>query len=55
LHGAELVVPDLRAGFSYVIAAAAAEGESLIHGVDLLDRGYADFRTKLTAVGVEHR
>lgn len=55
LHGAELVVPDLRAGFSYVIAAAAAEGESLIHGVDLLDRGYSDFREKLTAVGVDHR
>ena len=55
LHGAELVVPDLRAGFSYVIAAAAADGESLIHGVDLLDRGYADFRSKLSAVGVEHR
>jgi len=55
LHGAELVVPDLRAGFSYVIAAAAAEGESLIHGVDLLDRGYADFRSKLSAVGVDHR
>lgn len=55
LHGAELVIPDLRAGFSYVIAAAAAEGESLIHGVDLLDRGYADFRSKLSAVGVDHR
>ena len=55
LHGAELVVPDLRAGFSYVIAAAAADGESLIHGVDLLDRGYSDFRAKLSAVGVEHR
>ncbi|CAB4597921.1 unannotated protein [freshwater metagenome] len=55
LHGAELVIPDLRAGFSYVIAAAAAEGESLIHGVDLLDRGYSDFRAKLEAVGVEHR
>ena len=55
LHGAELVGPDLRAGFSYVIAAAAAEGESLIHGVDLLDRGYADFRSKLTSVGVDHR
>lgn len=55
LHGAELVVPDLRAGFSYVIAAAAADGESLIHGVDLLDRGYAEFRSKLTAVGVDHR
>ncbi len=55
LHGAELVVPDLRAGFSYVIAAAAAEGESLIHGVDLLDRGYAEFRSKLSAVGIDHQ
>lgn len=55
LHGAELTVPDLRAGFSYVIAAAAADGESLIHGVDLLDRGYADFRRKLSQVGVDHR
>lgn len=54
LHGAELMVPDLRAGFSYVIAAASAQGESLIHGVDLLDRGYGNFRTKLTAVGVDH-
>jgi UDP-N-acetylglucosamine 1-carboxyvinyltransferase len=54
LHGAELVVPDLRAGFSYVIAAAAADGESVIHGVGLLDRGYGDFRSKLSAVGVDH-
>ena len=54
LHGAELVVPDLRAGFSYVIAAASADGESVIHGVGLLDRGYGDFRAKLTAVGVDH-
>ena len=55
LHGAELTVPDLRAGFSYVIAAAAADGESLIHGVGLLDRGYADFRRKLSQVGIDHR
>ncbi|MEY4130064.1 MAG: UDP-N-acetylglucosamine 1-carboxyvinyltransferase 1 [Actinomycetota bacterium] len=55
LHGAELSIPDLRAGFSYVIAAAAAEGESLLHGVDLLDRGYSDFRAKLSAVGIDHR
>ena len=54
LHGAELFVPDLRAGFSYVIAAAAADGESLIHGVDLLDRGYAGFRDKLSSVGIDH-
>jgi UDP-N-acetylglucosamine enolpyruvyl transferase len=38
-----------------VSGAAAPDGESLIHGVDLLDRGYADFRTKLAAVGIDHR
>jgi UDP-N-acetylglucosamine 1-carboxyvinyltransferase len=54
LHGAELEVPDLRAGFSYVVAAAAADGESVIHNVGLLERGYADFRSKLHAVGVDH-
>ena len=48
------MVPDLRAGFSYVIAAAAADGESVIHGVGLLERGYAEFRNKLSAVGVDH-
>jgi UDP-N-acetylglucosamine 1-carboxyvinyltransferase len=40
LHGAEIVVPDIRGGFAYVLAAAAAEGDSLIKGVHHLDRGY---------------
>lgn len=52
LSGTELAVPDLRGGFSYVIAAAAASGQSIIHGIELLDRGYEDFREKLMAVGV---
>ncbi|GAC1374933.1 MAG: UDP-N-acetylglucosamine 1-carboxyvinyltransferase [Actinomycetota bacterium] len=52
LRGGTLVVPDLRGGFSYMIAAAAAKGTSVIHNVDLIDRGYERFREKLEAVGV---
>jgi len=40
LHGAEMLMPDVRGAFSYVIAAAAAEGPSVLHGVHHLERGY---------------
>ena len=40
LRGAEVEIPDVRAGFSGVIAAAAAEGASVIGGVHHLERGY---------------
>ena len=53
LHGGELVVPDLRGGFSYVIAAAVARGTSVIHNAALIDRGYHSFRKKLEAVGAQ--
>jgi UDP-N-acetylglucosamine 1-carboxyvinyltransferase len=52
LQGTTLHVPDLRAGFSYVLAALAAHGDSTITGASLLERGYENFREKLTAVGV---
>ncbi|MCW1805349.1 UDP-N-acetylglucosamine 1-carboxyvinyltransferase [Brachybacterium sp. NBEC-018] len=53
LHGAEITVPDLRGGFSYLVAALGAEGVSSIHGIDLIDRGYEQFRDKLTALGAD--
>ncbi len=40
LRGAEVVMPDIRAGFSYVIAAAAAEGRSTLYDIHHLERGY---------------
>ena len=43
LHGAEITVPDLRGGFSYLIAALAAEGQSKVHGIELIYRGYERF------------
>ncbi len=40
LHGAEVTMPDIRAGFSYVIAAAAAQGPSTLYDIHHLERGY---------------
>jgi UDP-N-acetylglucosamine 1-carboxyvinyltransferase len=51
LHAAELAIPDLRAGFSHLIAALAAEGTSKVYGVSLIDRGYEEFEAKLAALG----
>ena len=52
LRGATVDVPDVRAGFSSVIAAAAAEGASTLHGIHHLERGYnAPFET-LVSLGL---
>ncbi|MGW9156259.1 MULTISPECIES: UDP-N-acetylglucosamine 1-carboxyvinyltransferase [unclassified Microbacterium] len=53
LHGAEIVVPDLRGGYSHVIAALTATGESQVSGVDILSRGYEKFLAKLDALGAD--
>lgn len=58
LHGAEITVPDLRGGFSYLIAALAAEGKSTVRGIDVISRGYEHFLSKLRSldadVEIEH-
>lgn len=53
LHGTEIEVPDIRAGFSYVIGALMAEGVSTITNVGLLKRGYENFLPKLQTLGAE--
>ncbi|MEM8925974.1 MAG: UDP-N-acetylglucosamine 1-carboxyvinyltransferase [Actinomycetota bacterium] len=40
LRGTDVVVPDIRGGFAYVLAAASAEGTTTITGTHHLDRGY---------------
>lgn len=47
LHATNLVIPDLRGGFSHLIAALAAQGTSTVQGIDLIYRGYEDFLAKL--------
>jgi UDP-N-acetylglucosamine 1-carboxyvinyltransferase len=51
LQGADLIIPDLRGGFSYLIAALAAQGTSRVHGIDLINRGYENFMRKLADLG----
>lgn len=51
LEGREISIPDLRAGFAYVMAALVATGKSLISGMQFLDRGYEKLVPKLQALG----
>ncbi len=53
LHGGVLNIADLRAGASLATAALAAEGESAINGVSILERGYEDFVEKVSNLGGE--
>ncbi len=53
LNGADLVVPDLRAGAALVIAALSANGKSTITNVEYIKRGYEDFENKLAALGAD--
>lgn len=51
LKGANIAVPDLRGGFSHVVAALSAEGTSTVTNVGIISRGYENFITKLQQLG----
>jgi UDP-N-acetylglucosamine 1-carboxyvinyltransferase len=51
LHGADIRVPDLRGGFSHLIAALSAEGQSKISNVGIISRGYEHIIEKLATLG----
>jgi UDP-N-acetylglucosamine 1-carboxyvinyltransferase len=51
LFGAELVSPDIRAGMALLIASLCAEGESVIHNIGQIDRGYLRLEERLRGVG----
>ncbi|MEK6311214.1 MAG: UDP-N-acetylglucosamine 1-carboxyvinyltransferase [Curtobacterium sp.] len=53
LHAADVRVPDLRGGFSHLIAALTAEGESRISNVGIISRGYEHFIPKLRKLGAD--
>lgn len=53
LKGREIEIPDLRAGFAYVMAALIAEGTSYINGAAFLDRGYEELVPKLQKLGAQ--
>jgi UDP-N-acetylglucosamine 1-carboxyvinyltransferase len=51
LYGENLESPDIRAGMALVIAALAADGESVIRNVGQIDRGYERVDEKLSKLG----
>jgi len=53
LHGERMTSPDIRAGMALLIAALCAEGRSVIHNVDQIDRGYEAIDTRLRALGAQ--
>ncbi|MET0269965.1 MAG: UDP-N-acetylglucosamine 1-carboxyvinyltransferase [Sphingomonas sp.] len=53
LIGAEVMATDLRASMSLVLAGLAAEGETQVHRVYHLDRGYERLEEKLSGVGAD--
>lgn len=53
LTGASVVSPDLRGGFALVIAGLAAKGETVISGVEHIDRGYENPEKLLSLLGAD--
>jgi UDP-N-acetylglucosamine 1-carboxyvinyltransferase len=53
LRGIEMTSPDIRAGVSMLIAALSAQGKSVIHNVNQIDRGYQNIDTRLKALGAD--
>lgn len=47
--------PDIRAGVALLIAALSAEGKSVIHNIEQIDRGYENIDTRLNAIGADIR
>ena len=51
LRGIEMSSPDIRAGVSLLIAALSAQGTSVIHNIEQIERGYKDIEKSLLALG----
>jgi UDP-N-acetylglucosamine 1-carboxyvinyltransferase len=51
LRGQNLASPDIRAGMALVIAALVADGESIIHNIRQVERGYQNLHTRLRELG----
>ena len=53
LKGRVMTSPDIRAGIALLIAALGAEGQSIIHNIDQIDRGYESIEKRLAALGAD--
>ena len=53
LKSITMVSPDIRAGISLLIAALSASGESIIHNIEQIDRGYENIDVRLAKLGAK--
>lgn len=53
LRASKMSSPDIRAGVALLIAAMSAEGTSVIHNIEQIDRGYQRIDTRLNALGAQ--
>ena len=53
LQGAPVSCTDLRAGAALVLAGIFAEGETRVHDIEHIDRGYEDYVKKLQSLGAD--
>jgi UDP-N-acetylglucosamine 1-carboxyvinyltransferase len=53
LKGTVMTSPDIRAGVALLIAALSAEGKSVIHNIEQIDRGYQNIDKRLNALGAD--
>jgi len=51
LQGADITSPDIRAGMALLLAAVCAKGESVIHNIHQIDRGYERIEERLNPLG----
>lgn len=53
LRATTMTSPDIRAGVALLIAALSAEGTSVIHNIEQIDRGYQNIDTRLNNIGAK--
>ena len=53
LKGTVMSSPDIRAGVALLIAALSADGTSVIHNIEQIDRGYQNIEIRLNAIGAD--
>jgi UDP-N-acetylglucosamine 1-carboxyvinyltransferase len=53
LRGTTMSSPDIRAGVALLIAAMSAEGKSVIHNIEQIDRGYENIDIRLNSLGAD--
>lgn len=51
LRATTMTSPDIRAGVALLIAALSADGTSIIHNIDQIDRGYQQIDKRLNSLG----